>query len=317
MEYEERNLKSNKIFVAGHKGMVGSAIVRQLNSRGYSNILCASRSELDLRDQSRVYDFLRYNKPDYIFMSAARVGGILANSSSPADFILDNTQIQTNVISGAFKAGIKDICFLGSSCIYPKECPQPIKEEYLLSGALEQTNEAYAVAKIAGLKLCEAMNSQYRMNCVSLMPTNLFGPNDNFDLETSHVLPALLKKAHLAMKSKAPYYPVWGSGSSQREFLYVDDLADACLFVMEKKIRSGIYNVGIGKDISIARLAQKINNLVGFKGKINYDLSKPDGTPQKLLDVSKLHKLGWNAKVSLDDGLCRTYNWMRDGGEVS
>ncbi|GHV06386.1 GDP-L-fucose synthase [Campylobacterota bacterium] len=296
-----------KIFVAGHNGMVGSAIVRRLQAGGYDRIITRSRSELDLRDQQAVLAFLRDQLPDYIFLAAAKVGGIAANNSYRADFIYENLQIQTNIIGGAKEAGINRLCFLGSSCIYPRECPQPIKEEYLLTGALEQTNEPYAIAKIAGIKLCESMNAQYGTQFVSVMPTNLYGINDHYDLQNSHVLPALIRKAHEAKLRKDSEITVWGSGSPKREFLYADDMADACVFLMENGIGNGIYNIGCGEDITIRELAETVMKVVGFDGKIVFDASKPDGTPRKLLDVSKMSALGWKAKTTFIDGMTKTY----------
>ncbi len=286
-------MDDRKIYVAGHRGMVGSAIVRRLHQGGYKNLILRTRQELDLLDQRAAYDFLASEKPDYIFLAAARVGGIQANNIYRADFIYENLQIQNNVLHGALRAGIKDLCFLGSSCIYPRDCPQPIREDYLLTGALEQTNEPYAIAKIAGIKLCESINRQYGTRFISLMPTNLYGPNDNYDLEDSHVVAALIRKAHEAKLNGNINYVVWGTGSPKREFLYVDDMADACVFLMEQRILEGIYNIGFGSDISIRELAETVMDVVGFSGKIVFDTSKPDGTPRKLLDITRLTKLGW------------------------
>jgi GDP-L-fucose synthase len=300
-------MADKKIYVAGHRGMVGSAIARRLQRAGYSNLLVRPRQELDLLDQRAVHAFLKAEKPDYIFMAAARVGGIHANNTYRADFIYENLQVQNNIIYGAMTAGIKDLCFLGSSCIYPRECPQPIKEEYLLAGPLEQTNEPYAIAKIAGIKLCESMNRQYGMRIVSVMPTNLYGPNDNYDLANSHVLPALIRKAHEAKLRGDAEYVVWGTGNPRREFLYVDDMADACVFLMEQGVGEGLYNVGCGSDVTIRELAETVMDMVGFKGKIVFDSSKPDGTPRKLLDVSRMATLGWQAKTSLKDGIAKAY----------
>lgn len=299
--------QQSRIYVAGHRGMVGSAIVRRLQQGGYMNIVTRTRQELDLLNQQAVFDFLQAEKPDYIFLAAAKVGGIHANNTYRADFIYDNLTIQNNVIQGALKAGVKDLCFLGSSCIYPRDCPQPIKEEYLLTGPLEQTNEPYAIAKIAGIKLCESCNRQYGTRFVSVMPTNLYGPNDNYDLANSHVLPALIRKAHEAKLRGDKEYVVWGSGRPMREFLYVDDMADACVFLMERGVRDGLYNVGTGIDITIKELAETVMNVVGFKGDIVFDSSKPDGTPRKLLDVSRMKTLGWQASVSLRDGIAKAY----------
>lgn len=299
--------KNSKIYVAGHQGMVGSALVRNLKSKGYTNIISRTRIELDLLDQQAVYSFLRVEKPDYIFLAAAKVGGIHANNTYRADFIYENLVIETNLIHGAHKADIKRICFLGSSCIYPRDCLQPIKEEYLLSGLLELTNEPYAIAKIAGLKLCESYNRQYGANYVSVMPTNLYGPNDNYDLNNSHVLPALIRKTHEAKVRGEKELLVWGSGKPMREFLYVDDMADACVFLMESGIGEGVFNVGTGEDVTIHELAETVISVVGFNGKILFDASKPDGTPRKLLNVDKLRKLGWQAQTSLRDGIAKAY----------
>ncbi|GHS85611.1 GDP-L-fucose synthase [Campylobacterota bacterium] len=299
--------KNFGIFVAGHNGMVGSAIVRRLQAGGYDRIITRSRSELDLCDQQAVFAFLRDQLPDYIFLAAAKVGGIAANNSYRADFIYENLQIQTNIIGGAKEAGINRLCFLGSSCIYPRECSQPINEEYLLTGALEQTNEPYAIAKIAGIKLCESMNAQYGTQFVSVMPTNLYGINDHYDLQNSHVLPALIRKAHEAKLRKDSEITVWGSGNPKREFLYADDMADACVFLMKNGIGNGVYNIGCGEDITIRELAETVMKVVGFNGKIVFDASKPDGTPRKLLDVSKMSTLGWKAKTTLTDGIKLAY----------
>jgi GDP-L-fucose synthase len=299
--------KTAKIYVAGHRGMVGSAIVRRLQQGGYSNLITRTRQELDLLDQRAVFDFLEQEKPAYIFLAAARVGGIHANNTYRADFIYENLTVQNNIIHGALKAGVKDLCFLGSSCIYPRDCAQPIKEDYLLTGPLEQTNEPYAIAKIAGIKLCESCNRQYGTRFVSAMPTNLYGPNDNYDLANSHVLPALIRKAHEAKQRGDSEYVVWGTGTPKREFLYVDDMADACVFLMEHGIGEGIYNVGSGNDVTIRELAETAMNVVGFKGKIVFDSTKPDGTPRKLLDVSRMKQLGWQAKTPLQLGIAQAY----------
>jgi GDP-L-fucose synthase len=296
-----------RIFVAGHRGMVGSAIVRRLESGGYTKLLTRSRQELDLLDQRAVRDFLKAERPDYIFLAAAKVGGIQANNTYRADFIYQNLQVQNNLIHGALEAGIEDLCFLGSSCIYPRDCPQPIKEDYLLTGPLEPTNEPYAIAKIAGIKLCESCNRQYGTRFVSVMPTNLYGPNDNYDLANSHVLPALIRKAHEAKLRGDPEYVVWGTGTPRREFLYVDDMADACVFLMEQDIRDGIYNVGTGTDVTIRELAEIVMDVVGYQGRIVFDADKPDGTPRKLLDVSRMAGLGWRAATSLRDGISQAY----------
>ena len=299
--------KSSKIYVAGHLGMVGSSIVRTLQERGYANILLRTRKELDLLNQKDVIEFLELEKPDYIFMAAAKVGGIYANNTYRADFIYENLVVQSNIIHGAHLAGVKQLCFLGSSCIYPRDCPQPIKEEYLLTGALEPTNEPYAVAKIAGIKLCESYNRQHGCNYISVMPTNLYGPNDNYDLNNSHVLPALIRKAHEAKVNEEKRLTVWGSGSPMREFLYVDDLAEACIFLMETGYSGPLLNIGTGEDTTIKQLANLIMGVVGFTGEIIFDSSKPDGTPRKLLDVSAIGKLGWEAKTKLGVGLEKTY----------
>ena len=299
--------KAAKIYIAGHRGMVGSAIVRRLQQGDYTHLITRTRQELDLLDQRATFDFLAAEKPDYIFLAAARVGGINANNTYRADFIYENLAVQNNVIHGALKAGVKDLCFLGSSCIYPRDCPQPIKEDYLLTGPLEPTNEPYAIAKIAGIKLCESCNRQYGTRFVSVMPTNLYGPNDTYDLANSHVLPALIRKAHEAKLRGDSEYVVWGSGTPKREFLYVDDMADACVFLMEHGIGQGLYNVGSGTDVTIRELAETTMDVVGFKGKIVFDASKLDGTPRKLLDVSRLASLGWKAKTSLREGIALAY----------
>jgi GDP-L-fucose synthase len=298
---------ARKIYIAGHRGMVGSAIVRRLQTAGYTNLVMRTRQELDLLDQHAVFDFLQTEKPDYIFLAAAKVGGILANDTYRADFLYQNLTIQNNIIWGALSAGIKSLCFLGSSCIYPRDCLQPIKEEYLLTGPLEQTNEPYAIAKIAGIKLCESCNRQYGTHYISLMPTNLYGPNDNYDLVSSHVLPALIRKAHEAKLRGDSEFIVWGTGASKREFLYVDDMADSCVFLMEQGVGEGLYNIGCGEDMTIRALAETVMDVVSFKGKIVFDSSKPDGTPRKLLDISRISQLGWRAKTSLRDGIAQSY----------
>ena len=303
--------KNAKIYIAGHRGMVGSAIVRRLQSGGYTNLLTRTRQQLDLLDQQSVRDFLKAEKPDYIFLAAAKVGGIHANNTYRTDFIYQNLQIQNNIIYGALESGIKDLCFLGSSCIYPSNCPQPIKEDYLLTGPLEQTNEPYAIAKIAGIKLCESCNRQHGTRYVSVMPTNLYGPNDNYDLANSHVLPATIRKAHEAKLRGDSEYIVWGTGNPRREFLYVDDMADACVFLMEHGIHSGLYNVGTGTDVTIRELAEIVMEVVGFQGKMTFDTTKPDGTLRKLLDVSRMETLGWTHKVDLKAGVQLTYEAFR------
>ena len=299
--------KSAKIFVAGHRGMVGSAIVRSLQAKGYANVLTASREQLDLLDQSAVHTFLQAEKPEYIFIAAAKVGGIHANNTYRADFIYQNLTIEANLIHGAHEAGIQRLMFLGSSCIYPRNCPQPIKESYLLTGPLEPTNEMYAIAKIAGIKLCEAYNQQHGRQYVSVMPTNLYGLNDNYDLNNSHVLPALIHKSHNAQLAGDKTYTVWGTGSPKREFLFADDLADACTFLMEKDYSGPLLNIGTGEDLTIRELAETVMDVVGFEGELVFDSSKPDGTPRKLLDVSALHALGWKAKTSLREGIAVSY----------
>jgi GDP-L-fucose synthase len=300
--------KNDKIYVAGHRGMVGSALVRNLRAKGYTNLIYRTRSELDLLDQRAVNAFLQFEKPSYIFLAAAKVGGIFANNTLRADFIYENLVVQANVIHGAHLADIRRLCFLGSSCIYPRDCQQPIREDYLLTGPLEQTNEPYAIAKIAGIKLCESHNLQYGTQYVSVMPSNLYGPNDNYDLNNSHVLPALIRKVHEAMVCGDTSFVVWGSGRPMREFLYVDDMADACVFLMEHaEIQDGLFNVGTGQDVTICELAKTVMDVVGFKGEIVFDASKPDGTPRKLLNVDRLRFLGWQAKTSLRDGIARAY----------
>ena len=305
---KDRSVKREaKIYVAGHRGMVGSALVRHLQQRGYGNILTRTHAELDLLDQAATRGFLAQEKPDFVFIAAAKVGGIHANNSLRADFIYQNLMIEANLIHGAHQAGIQRLCFLGSSCIYPRDCPQPIREDYLLTGPLEQTNEPYAIAKIAGIKLCESYNRQYGTQYFSAMPTNLYGPNDNYDLANSHVLPALIRKAHEARQRGDSELMVWGSGTPRREFLYVDDLADACVFLMERGVTDGFYNIGVGEDVSIRELAETVMSVTGFAGNIVFDTSKPDGTPRKLLDVGRLTGLGWRAKVSLRDGIGFAY----------
>ncbi|MEO8835310.1 MAG: GDP-L-fucose synthase [Caldimonas sp.] len=299
--------KDARIFVAGHRGMVGSALVRRLEAGGYSSLLLRTRAELDLLDQCAVLEFVASARPDYIFIAAAVVGGIQANDTYRADFLHDNLVIQTNLIRAAHDAGVQRLMFLGSSCIYPRDCPQPIREDYLLTGPLESTNESYAIAKIAGLKLCEAFNAQYGRRYLSVMPTNLYGPRDNYDLAASHVLPALIRKAHEARLRGDMELVVWGSGTPRREFLYVDDLADACVFLMEADVEPVLINIGVGDDLTIAELAETVMRIVGFRGGIRYDASRPDGTPRKLLDVSRLKGMGWRATTSLADGIAKTY----------
>ena len=297
----------SKIYIAGHRGMVGSAIMRLLQEKGYHNLLLKTREELDLTNQIEVHSFFTEEKPDYIFLAAAKVGGIHANNTFRADFIYENLVIETNIVHAAWKAGVNRLLFLGSSCIYPRDCPQPIKEEYLLSGPLEQTNEPYAIAKIAGLKLCESYNRQYGTQYVSVMPTNLYGPNDNYDLLGSHVLPALIRKAHEAKLRGEKQLTVWGTGAPRREFLYVDDMAEACIYLMEKGVHDGLFNVGTGTDVTIRELAETVIQVVGFEGTMIFDTSHPDGTPRKLLDVSRMQALGWQAKTALQDGIAKAY----------
>jgi len=303
--------KTDKIFVAGHRGMVGSAVMRRLQADGFKNLLIRDRSELDLMNESAVAKFFLKEKPTIVICAAAKVGGIQANNDYPVQFLLDNLRIQNNVIRSASDSGVRKLLFLGSSCIYPKFAPQPIPETALLSGPLEPTNEAYAIAKIAGIKLCQAYCREYGANFISAMPTNLYGPNDNFDLETSHVLAALIRKAHEARMRNDQRLIVWGTGKPRREFLHVDDLASACLLLLEKYDSPDIVNVGYGEDISIRELAELICEVLGFDGELAWDTSKPDGTPRKLLDVSKLRALGWKPAISLRDGIARTYQWFR------
>jgi len=299
--------KRSKIYIAGHRGMVGSALLRRLQKEGYSNFCFSSSSELDLRDQKAVRFFFQNEKPDYVFLAAAKVGGIHANNSYRAEFLYDNLMIESNLIHFSYESGVKKLLFLGSSCIYPKLAPQPLKEEYLLTGRLEHTNEPYAIAKIAGIKMCDAYRSQYGCNFISAMPTNLYGPNDNYDLNNSHVLPALLRKFHEAKQKGEKQVIVWGTGAPRREFLHVDDLADACYFLMQHYNEEGLVNIGIGEDISIKELAETIKQIVGFDGELVFDSTKPDGTPRKLLDVSKLNHLGWKATISFHEGIRKVY----------
>ena len=296
-----------KIYVAGHRGMAGSAIVRRLRAAGYDDIVTRSRDELDLTNQRAAFEFLVRERPDYIFLAAARVGGIHANASRPAEFLYQNLAIEANLIHGAWRAGVQRMLFLGSSCIYPRDCPQPIKESALLGGALEATNEPYAIAKIAGLKLCEAYNRQFGTRYGVVMPTNLYGPNDNYDLETSHVAAALLRKAHEAKLAQAQELVVWGTGAPRREFLHVDDLADACVFLMERGYDGPLVNIGTGEDLPIRELAELIMRVVGLEARLRFDTTKPDGTPRKLLDVGRLRALGWRARIPLAEGLRQTY----------
>lgn len=298
----------DKIYVAGHNGMVGSAIARRLKSLGYENIVGRSSTELDLRNQQAVTDFFNEEKPNYVFLAAAKVGGIQANNIYRAEFLYDNLMIEANIIDSAYKSGVEKLLFLGSSCIYPKLAPQPMSEDYLLTGELEQTNEPYAIAKIAGIKLCESYRRQYDANFISAMPTNLYGPNDNYDLQNSHVLPALLRKFHEAKKNNHSSVEIWGSGSPKREFLHVNDLAEACVFLMIDYNGEDWLNIGTGDDISIKDLALLIKDIVGFEGELTFDSSKPDGTPRKLMDVSRLHKLGWKHKLELKEGIESVYS---------
>ena len=302
--------KNDKIYIAGHRGMVGSSLVRTLKEKGYTNLTLRSHLELDLTVQEKVYTFFKEEHPDYVFLAAAQVGGILANTTYRAEFIYSNLAIQNNVLDAAWKYNVKRLMFLGSSCIYPKHCPQPIKESYLLTGPLETTNESYAIAKIAGLKTCEAYNYQYKTDYVTVMPTNLFGPNDNFEPETSHVMPALIQKIHQAKISKAKHVTIWGTGSPKREFLHVDDMASACVFLMEKESFKDIINIGSGFDLTIRELAEMICKIIGFTGELNFDTSKPDGPPRKLLDISRLQSLGWQPKFILEDSIASTYSWF-------
>ncbi|MED3904150.1 GDP-L-fucose synthase [Priestia megaterium] len=303
---------NSKIYVAGHRGLVGSAIVRKLQGKGYSNLVYRTSDELDLRDKPQVDAFFAEEKPEFVFLAAAKVGGIVANNEYPAEFIHDNLLIQSNIIDAAYRNGVEKLLFLGSTCIYPKLAPQPLKEEYLLTGALEPTNEPYAIAKIAGIKMCESYNRQYGTKYISAMPTNLYGPNDNFDLHTSHVLPALLRKFHEAKGSNAPFVEMWGTGTPKREFLYSDDLADACVFLMNTYEGNEIVNIGVGEDITIKELGEKVKAVVGYEGDIQFDTSKPDGTPRKLVDVTKLNGLGWKSETVLEDGLQKAYQWFLD-----
>lgn len=305
----------SKVYVAGNTGLVGSAIVRMLHMKGYTNILSTPSNHWDLRDQSDVDRFFAINKPEYVYLAAAKVGGIGANNSLPAEFIYDNLMIQSNIIHAAYKWNVKKLLFLGSSCIYPKMCEQPIKEEYLMTGPLEPTNDAYAIAKIAGIKMCQAYRKQYGFNAISLMPTNLYGPNDNFDLETSHVLPALITKFHQA-KEKGKIPLMWGNGSAKREFLHVDDLAEACFTCMRYYDDPEPINVGTGVDVTIKELAKTIAKVVGYEGDIAWDTNKPNGTPRKVLNIEKIRQLGWAPKISLIEGIEKTYQWYKDNAVV-
>jgi GDP-L-fucose synthase len=299
--------KDSKIYVAGHRGMVGSAIVRNLQTNGFTNLLLRTSSEIDLREQKAVQHFFEREKPEYVFLAAAKVGGILANNTYPAEFLYDNLLIEANIIHNAYLSEVTKLLFLGSSCIYPKFAPQPLKEEYLLSGYLESTNEAYAIAKIAGIKLCESYRKQYECNFISAMPTNLYGPNDNYDLEKSHVLPALIRKFHEAKANGLPVVTLWGTGSPRREFLHVDDVAEACVFLMQNYDEELFVNIGSGNDVTIKELADIVKNTINFEGSVSWDISKPDGTPRKLMDSSRINKMGWKPKIELTSGINKTY----------
>lgn len=302
----------DKIYIAGHRGMVGSAILRQLKAKGYTNFILKTSLELDLRNQQDVADFFAEEKPDYVFLAAAKVGGIIANNTYRGDFIYENLMIQNNVIHQSYLNNVKKLMFLGSSCIYPKMAPQPLKEEYMLTGELEPTNEPYAIAKIAGIKMCDAYRDQFGCNFISVMPTNLYGPNDNYDLKNSHVLPAMLRKFITAKRNNDDSVTIWGTGSPKREFLHADDLAEACFYLMENYNEEGLVNIGVGEDISILDLAILVKKIVGFEGKILTDTTKPDGTPRKLMDVSKLNGFGWTAKTSLEEGIQKVYDEIKD-----
>jgi len=304
--------KDSKIYIAGHRGMVGSAIHRKLEKEGFTNIVTRTSKELDLRNQQAVADFFANEKPEYVFLAAAKVGGIIANNTFRADFIYENTMIQSNVIHFSYKNSVKKLMFLGSSCIYPKLAPQPLREEYLLSGLLEDTNEPYAIAKIAGIKMCDAYRSQYGCNFISVMPTNLYGQNDNYDLNNSHVLPALIRKFHTAKMSNLPAVEIWGTGTPMREFLHANDLADACFYLMQNYNEPGLVNIGVGEDITIKDLALLVKKIVGYTGELKFDTTKPDGTPRKLMDVSKLHSFGWKHKISLEEGITSVYNEVKN-----
>ena len=304
--------KQSKIYIAGHRGMVGSAISRNLQLKGYTNFICKTSQELDLRNQQAVNDFFATEKPEYVFLAAAKVGGIIANNTFRADFIYENLMIEANIIHASYINNVEKLLFLGSSCIYPKLAPQPLKEEYILSGFLEATNQPYAIAKIAGIELCDSYRRQYGCNFISAMPTNLYGPNDNYDLDNSHVLPALLRKIITAKKSNESYVEIWGSGTPRREFLHADDLAEALFFLMENYNEEGLVNVGVGSDITILELAELIKKIVGFKGEIQLNTAKPDGTPRKLMDVQKINAMGWQATTSLEDGIKKVYDEIKD-----
>lgn len=309
--------KSAKIYVAGHRGLVGSAVVRKLRKTGYNNLLLRSSQELDLRQQQAVAQFFAYEKPEYVFLAAAKVGGILANSTRPAEFIYENIMMEANIIHAAYQVEVKKLLFLGSTCIYPKLAPQPLREEYLLTGELEPTNQAYAVAKIAGIEMCQSYNKQYGTQYISVMPTNLYGPNDNFDLEASHVLPALIRKFHEAKMNGSKHVVVWGTGSPIREFLHVDDLAEACLFLMENYFGSEIVNIGTGQGITIKELALLIRDVVGYEGELVFDSSKPDGTPIKVTSIERIKALGWTPRITLTEGLRQTYSWYLENIDAS
>lgn len=304
--------KDSKIYVAGHNGLVGSALVRELQKKGYHNLITKTHSELDLTNQDQVEDFFQKEKPEYVFLAAAKVGGILANDIYSADFIRENLMIQTNVIDSAYKSGVKKLLFLGSACVYPKVTPQPIKEEYLFTGELEVTNKAYALAKIAGIVMCQSYNKQYGTNFISVMPTNLYGEGDNFDLQNSHVIPAMIRKFDDAKKNDLKEVTLWGTGSPTREFLYVDDLASACVYLMNNYSSSEIINIGLGEDLSILELANVVKKVVGYEGDIKWDSTKPDGTPRRLLDVSKIKALGWTSNIGLEEGLKKTFMWYKE-----
>lgn len=306
--------KKGKIYIAGHNGMVGSAIKRNLESRGYHNFITKTSTELDLRNQSAVQDFFDAERPEYVFLAAAKVGGILANNIYRAEFLYDNLMIQANVINAAYESKVQKLMFLGSSCIYPKMAAQPLKEEALLTGTLESTNEPYAIAKIAGIKLCDAYRSQYHCNFISVMPTNLYGPNDNYHPKNSHVLPALIRKFHEAKMANSPHVEIWGTGTPRREFLHADDMADACVYLMLNYNEEGFVNIGVGEDISIKELALMVKDIIGYKGELIFDTTKPDGTPRKLLDISKLTALGWKAKIQLKDGIQTVYEKIAEEG---